>query len=107
MKKIINLTSHKVCICDRFGNVTQTYWPSGMEARIDYDWEVVDDIDGIPVVERVNEHVVDLPEPQEGVLYIVSNIILGMVWGRDDLIAPVQQVVVGGRVVGCRSFIKG
>ena len=107
MKKIINLTPHKVCICDHVGNVVHTYWPEGMVARINHAWETVDDIDGIPVVERVNEQIINLPEPQEDTLYIVSNVVLELAWGREDLIAPVQQVKVNGQVIGCRAFTRG
>jgi len=104
--KIINLTPHDVNICDEFGNVIKTYYASGMVARIGHDWKVTDYIDGISIVERKDEKVENLPEPQEGVYYIVSNIILEYCWGRSDLLAPVRQVKRHGQVIGCRSFIR-
>lgn len=102
--KVINLTPHNVDICDEYGNVIKTYEASGMVARVAYGYEEVDYVDDVPIMERVNERVVDLPEPEEGVMYIVSNIILDYCYDRLDLIAPVKQVKVNGRVVGCRAF---
>lgn len=104
--KVINVTPHNVDICDENGNVIKTYEASGMVARVAHGWETIEYIDGIPMVTRVNARVVNLPEPQEDTLYIVSNIILDYCYDRMDLIAPCQQVKVNGRVVGCRSFVS-
>ena len=54
---------------------------------------------------RCNERIVDLPKPQKDTYYIVSNIVLGFCPDRFDLLAPVKQVKVNGRVVGCKAFI--
>ena len=104
--KIINLTPHNVDICDDNGYVIKTYEASGMVARVAHSWETIEYIDGVPIVARVNYHVVNLPEPEEDTLYIVSNIILDYYYDRLDLIAPCQQVKINGRVVGCRSFVS-
>ena len=102
--KVVNLTAHDVNICDKYGNVYLTYKPSGMEARIRHNWDTIDYMHGVPIVVRQNERVVDLPEPQEDTVYIVSNIVLEWCYDRLDLIAPVQQVKINGRVVGCMAF---
>lgn len=102
--EVINLTPHDVNICDDYGNVIKTYKASGIEARVRHYWSNIDYIDDVPVVVRDNEHIVDLPEPQEGVFYIVSNIVLEYCYDRLDLLAPVKQVKINGRVVGCRAF---
>lgn len=103
--KVINLTPHNVNICDEYGNVINTYEASGIEARVRHGWDTFDYVDGIPVVVRKNERIVDLPEPEEGVMYIVSNIVLDYCKNRFDLIAPVKQVKRNGRVIGCRAFV--
>ena len=104
--KVINLTPHNVDICDNDGHVIKTYRASGMVARVAHGWETIDYVDGIPLVVRQNERVVNLPEPQDDTVYIVSNIILDYCYDRLDLIAPVKQVKVNGRVVGCQSFVS-
>lgn len=104
--KVINLTPHNVDICDSEGRVVKTYRASGMVARVAHGWDTIDYVDGVPLVVRQNEKVVGLPNPQEDTMYIVSNIILSYCADRMDLIAPVQQVKINGRVVGCRSFVS-
>ena len=103
--KVINLTPHDVCICDEYGNVIKTYKASGMVARVSHDWSEIDYVDGVPVVVRRNERFVDLPDYDLDTMYIVSNIVLDYAYDRLDLIAPVKQVKVNGRVVGCRAFV--
>lgn len=103
--KVINLTPHDVHICDEYGYVTKTYEASGMVARVRTSFYNIDDsVDGVPMVARVENGLVDLPGPQADVMYIVSNIVLDYCPNRMDLIAPAQQVKVNGRVVGCRAF---
>lgn len=104
--KVINLTPHAVNICDDNGNIINTYFCSGKVARVDHGWETIDYVDGIPLVVRQNMNVMNLPEPQEDTVYIVSNVVLDYCTDRMDLIAPVKQVKVNGRVIGCRAFVS-
>ena len=104
--KVINLTDHDVNVCDYYGNIITTYEPSGKEARVTHGYKTVGYINGFPLVERVNEHLTNLPEPQEGVVYIVSHIVLNYCKDRKDLIAPTEQVTRYGRVIGCQSFMS-
>lgn len=115
--KVINLTPHNVDIVDDRGNRIKTYVASGKVARINNGWNTIDYVDGVPLVVRQNEKVVvqnngyygrneKLPEPQDGVMYIVSNVVLDYCTDRMDLIAPVMQVKIDGRVVGCRGFVS-
>lgn len=103
--KVINLTPHDVNICDENGRITKTYRASGMVARADNNYEIIDDVNGVPLLTRAGNNVIDLPRPKEGVMYIVSNIILDYCHDRKDLIAPAWQVKYDGRVVGCRAFV--
>lgn len=104
--RVINLTPHNVDICDENGNVIKTYYASGKVARVRHGYEDVDYVDGVPIAVRSNEHVVDLPRPQQGIMYIVSNIVLDYCLTRHDLLAPVKQVKINGRVVGCQGFVS-
>ena len=106
--KVINLTPHYVNICDKWGNIIKTYETMGKDraARVSHGYETIDIIDGVPISIRQNEHLINLPDPEEGVMYIVSNIVLDYCRDRVDLLAPVKQVKVDGRVIGCRSFMS-
>ena len=49
--------------------------------------------------------VVDLPEPQEGVLYIVSMLVAARAVGRNDLVSPGRQLRnEAGQVIGCAGL---
>ena len=83
--KFINLTPHKIVI--KTENKTLEVEPSG-NARVATIEEVVGNVDGIPVVKRTFGEVEGLPEPEDGIAYIVSAMVLGAVKGRDDVFAP-------------------
>ena len=104
--KLINLTPHDVMICDERNRVTMIYKQCGERpARVCTDFEELGEINGVPLMVRRQNEVVDLPDPKEGVMYIVSNIVFDFCTDRTDLIAPVQQVKVNGQVIGNRAFI--
>lgn len=86
--KVINLTPHKVDICDKNGKIIKTYERSGKIARLGISYEQIEDVDGVPVTVRQISRVVNLPEPEEGVMYIVSNYVLDYCSERTDLLAP-------------------
>ena len=49
--------------------------------------------------------VVDLPEPQEGVLYIVSMLVAARASNRTDLVSPGRQLRnEAGQVIGCTGL---
>lgn len=49
--------------------------------------------------------VVDLPEPQEGVLYIVSMLVAARAANRTDLVSPGRQIRNdAGQVIGCAGL---
>lgn len=49
--------------------------------------------------------VVDLPEPQEGVLYIVSMLVAARASNRTDLVSPGRQLRnEAGQVIGCAGL---
>ena len=104
--KVINLTPHDVNICDELGNIIMCYPKSGKVARIDHDYKTFARLGDVPVVRRVDEEVINLPKPQKDVMYIVSNVLMNHCSDRLDLLAPVQQVKVNGKVVGCQAFMS-
>jgi hypothetical protein len=81
-----NLTPHAVTI--RVGCLDLVIPPSGWVAQVN-SYEIPSDpIGGIATVRRVWETVEGLPYPVNGVVYLVSPLVLEHVRGRDDVLAP-------------------
>lgn len=113
--ELVNLTPHEVMIVDDDGNVKVTITPSGVVARARQTDEIVGEVmvDGqaVTLVESVFGEVEDLPEPTEGVAYIVSFITVSAAraHGRPtgDLLTtsgPVRDAE--GRIIGCRQLVS-
>ena len=102
---IINLTPHTINIILPDGKVDIP--ASGTVARVSSHVEEVGVIDGIPVVRTVYGFVEDLPDPQDGVIYVVSGLVAGRCPDRQDVYVPGQQVRdEEGRIVGCASLSR-
>ena len=104
--KLVNLTPHVINVhCH--GDVVVDVAPSGVVARCTVTSEEVETIttdDGIsiPVRRSTFGELKDLPEPQDGVMYIVSRIVLDAAKGRTDLRAPgALKRGPDGQPVGC------
>ena len=49
--------------------------------------------------------IVDLPEPEEGVIYVVSMLVAARAKGRTDLVSPGRQLRnEAGQVIGCAGL---
>jgi len=70
--KIVNLTPHSITFFDAAGNAVLTVEPSGQIARCSVAREKIGDINGIPVNKSKFGEVENLPEPEEGTIYVVS-----------------------------------
>ena len=80
--KFINLTPHQL-------NITDTIVPtSGTIVRIDYEENQLDFVENIPVYQNNLPVLVDMPEPQENIIYLVSGMVLPFCGGRTDVFAP-------------------
>ena len=98
----INLTPHEINEVD-----SGTVLPSSGIARVRQCSKNVRKVDGIQIFRSEYEGSVQgLPEPQEGVIYIVSALALNAVPAdRTDVVAPGDAVRdESGRVVGCKGF---
>jgi len=84
--RFVNLTPHKITIKSKKGDIEVP--PSGTIARVTTIEEVVAEVDGISIIKREFGEVEGLPEPENGVAYIVSSLVLGAVKGRKDVFAP-------------------
>ena len=87
--KFINLTPHTVTVFDIYAN--KITLPSAGAARVETTEETLEPINDIPIVSApIPGPVVGLPEPSDGVAYIVSLMVLQhpAVRGRTDVYAP-------------------
>lgn len=102
--KLVNLTTHNVNEL----YTGKTYAPSNRVARVKTTTNVVDNVDGCPIVATDISAIIGLPEPVEGVTYIVSALVLNSASSRTDLVATgnVKRDDVTGRVLGCFGFRK-
>ena len=108
---LINLTPHTINFVQD-GEVVLSVESSGL-ARVSSTTTVVGqfEINGveIPRTHTVYGEVEGLPDPQTGVIYVVSGMIVSALAQqgihRDDLFVPGQQVRdEQGRVIGCMSL---
>ena len=90
--------------------------PSGIVARCKTDRQQVDSIvaqnvDGwditVPITSAKFGEVEGLPEPQEGTIFIVSNLVAQAVPDREDVFFPDDLVRdENGNIIGCRALGK-
>ena len=85
--KVVNLTPHPIVVECKDG-VRKTYHPSGEVARVEMEDICVAYLDGIPVYKGKVKKVTGIPNPQPGVVYIVSLFVLQHCKDRHDLVAP-------------------
>lgn len=110
--KIINLTPHDVVI--RLDDGTEKAFPAiGEMARVNTTAEVVEEVDGIPIVSQSFGEIEGLPEKEKGTLYIVSLVTrqAAQELGRTDVISPDTSPAGAirdeqGRIVAVRRFVR-
>jgi hypothetical protein len=101
-KKIINLTPHTINVV--LDNKTIEIPSSGV-ARCSQTTVPVGEINGIPLTSTTFGEVIDLPEPTEDTLFVVSRLIMSACPTRTDLLVPNDMVRdEEGKVIGCKSF---
>lgn len=107
--KIVNKTSHPITILDEENEVITRFGPApaGMQARLKSITTKIAEIDGIPISKTKYGILEGIPEPQEDVYYIVSQLVKNHLPNRHDLLVPAEVVRnERGHIVGCRSLGK-
>lgn len=100
MATLVNLTPHAVDIItpDEVISIPS----SGTVARCAQSQKKVGEINGIAVTRQTFGEVVDLPEREEGTIYIVSRLVAAACPDRDDLVIPGPLLRDNdGKVIGC------
>lgn len=104
--KLINLCPHAINVLDEEANPVITVHPSGNVARVSQSEEIVA-VPGLPckITRQVFGEVVDLPESQSGVCFIVSRLVAAACPERKDLVIPGPLVRdESGNPIGCRGL---
>ena len=106
---VVNLTPHMVTIVDGSSRVIQRWPRADVPARVEAVRVRIARVAGVPegvpliAEERIRAN---LPEPQEGVWFIVSSVVGFAHPERRDLLVPSDLVRDGkGVVTACRSFV--
>jgi len=109
--RLVNLTPHPITLISPTGEQL-TVPPSGAVARVAERMESLGEVmvEGVvvPVVKRSFGEVDGLPEPEPGVLYVVSALVAEAAWrvGRSDVVGLADFVRdEQGRVVGARALV--
>ena len=101
--KIVNATPHDIKLNDG------TVFPaSGQVARVSVNQVDDGDINGIPVKKNTYGEVEGIPEPRDGVVYIVSAMVVGNS-DRTDLVAPDTGNALRndqGHIVSVPGFVR-
>lgn len=112
---VVNYTPHTVRLLHQNGDLHMIFESRGiarcaetLESLPPLEWDPFGDCgmhDHLPLVRRTFGAVSGLPDPKDGVAYIVSQIVHDALPNRTDLLVP-ADVVRGpdGQVTGCRSF---
>jgi hypothetical protein len=103
--KLINLTPHPITI-EPAGYIAETIPPTAPPARVKTVTTQLGVVRGVPIVAETLGAVEGLPDPTDGVCYIVSGMVRAAVPDRADVLSPGALIRDdAGRVVGCASLI--
>jgi hypothetical protein len=104
----VNKTPHSITVQTVDG--TMTIEPTFPPARVGQDYLPAGEVDGIPVQQSVFGEVENLPEPEEGVVIIVSAMVAQQCVNRTDVVAPDTGASAirdeAGRIVAVRGFVR-
>lgn len=111
--KLINLTPHAITIIHETGTIVLP--PSGQVARVATKRVSLEpvEVDGILIPVHANTYgeVEGLPDPADGVGYVVSGQVLARVATRDDVFAPDTSPAGAvrngeGQIIGVRGLVQ-
>ncbi len=78
---------------------------SDAPARLLADFQIVEEIDGVPLGTLTLGAVTGLPTPNDAMMYIVSSLVREASADRTDLLVIAEEVRdATGRIVGCRGL---
>lgn len=104
MTTLLNLTPHTLNLVLPDGSI-KAVAPSGTVARCASSSAPAGEFEGVPLNRTTFGQVEGLPEPQDGVLLVVSALVRQAVPHRADVASPGDLVRdADGNVVGCKGL---
>jgi len=102
---LVNTTPHAINVLDYRTHEVRFSIPAAPQPlRLEERLEHVGNLAGVPLVRKSLVANISLPEPQEGVFYVVPLAVAQMLQ-RPDFVVPDDLVRDDqGRVIGCRRF---
>lgn len=101
--QIKNMTPHSVTICDDAGNIVRTFESEG-SIRLQAVIQQAGQVDGVRIT-RTTFRADTLPTAQEGVYFIVSQMVKNACPDRIDFLVPTEMVRdANGQIIGCKSL---
>ncbi|MFY9421935.1 MAG: hypothetical protein WAP91_02885 [Bacilli bacterium] len=81
--------------------------PSSGVARVSVTSRIIGEVNGFPVRQNTYGEVVNLPDPEEGTVFVVSALVAQAAKDRKDLLV-VDDTVRNekGQIIGCRGFAR-
>jgi hypothetical protein len=105
-KMFVNLTPHALNVRKADGTFLEIP-PSGTIARRSVERVIVGEIDGITVYATKFGELEGLPEPSDGIVYIVSALAAQACGDRDDVLVPGEAIRDEvGRIIGCNGLVR-
>ena len=102
---IINCTPHPVTIVNAEGSILRIIESNGNPIRLAASTVPAGEFDGVPLSRTEFGEPVNLPEPEEGTLFIVSQIVKNALTERADLVVPADVLRdEKGQIIGCKSL---
>lgn len=106
MTTFVNLTPHTINVFDGDTEVL-TIAPSGTVTRCTQKDVLDTEVNGVKIFRQEFGDVVDLPEPNEGVFFVVSRLVASAAAGRNDLLVPgALKRNDQGQPVGCIGLAR-
>ena len=100
MATLVNLTPHTLNLIAADGSTVDVP-PSGKIARVSSTSAIVATVNGINISRQTFGKVMDLPDAQDGIIYVVSRMVKDRVPDRDDVVVPgVPFRDTDGKIIG-------
>jgi hypothetical protein len=102
--KLVNLTQKKVVIAKADGSY-EVIPTSGTVARVKAELVPVGMVGDVPIMRTEYTATTGLPEPIDGVLYVVTPYVRLANPERDDLVSPIMLIRdINGDITACRGL---
>jgi hypothetical protein len=104
-KKVINLTPYTFSLVNNKGYTIHVFPRYGIIASVIVSTSEVDDLFGQPIIKTEFKGINNLPDPEEGVYYLVSREVAEKAKRRDVICADTDTAIYeNGELIAIRNF---